>query len=90
MITGAPTKGGVLDVFEMEQVQGIKHGIFNLGEAKTSVTQYGGMIGNAVCWNVLAAVVPNALQSAGLCSDRQGVELVTRADTAFGVANGLQ
>ena len=74
------TKGGVLDVYDLETCQGIWRGVFELPEG-VSFQQYGQMIGNSIAWNVLAAMAPMAFLSSGLCSLSEFEALTRRWQT---------
>ena len=74
------TKGGALDIHDMECCQGMRRGVFNL-PLGVSICQYAHMIGNSISWNVLAGMAPMAFLSAGLCSPSEHAELASRWKT---------
>jgi hypothetical protein len=65
------TKGGPMDVGEMELLQGFEPGSVDWEGAGISKAQWAGMLGNAVNVNVLVHVIPFVLRAAGLCSQGQ-------------------
>ena len=78
------TKGGPLDVWDMEALQGIYRGCFDYVAAGCSMQQYAGMLGNAIPWLVLAGLMPNALHASGLATQGERMELWDRAVTMMG------
>ena len=72
------TKGGVMSVEELERLQGIPQHFFDYKEAGISQAQYRGMIGNAMSWPVVAAVIASTLRAAGIASDLE-YDMMTEA-----------
>jgi hypothetical protein len=71
-------KGGVMDIYDMEDCQGVLPGVIDIQAANVSRPQYGAMLGNGMSWPVVAAIFPPVLKSAGFCTAEECLTLDAR------------
>jgi hypothetical protein len=69
------SKGDFLDVDDYTRLQGLDVGDLDWQGAGVTRRQFAGMLGNAMAANVLEFVIPCALKSAGMISNRRYIEM---------------